>query len=87
MGGKHADFHGIAVINPVDLNILNAPGAELKEAFRPQGMVWASFGVTENLSLEAFYQYDWEPIWVPTPGSIFGTNDFVGYGATTKTHS
>ncbi|TVK96381.1 hypothetical protein AYI83_14860 [Shewanella algae] len=72
--------HGIAVINPVDLNILNAPGAELKEAFRPQGMVWASFGVTENLSLEAFYQYDWEPIWVPTPGSIFGTNDFVGYG-------
>ncbi len=80
MGESTLISHGIAVINPVDLNILNAPGAELKEAFRPQGMVWASLGVTENLSLEAFYQYDWEPIWVPTPGSIFGTNDFVGYG-------
>ncbi|MCG9696498.1 DUF1302 domain-containing protein [Shewanella sp. Isolate11] len=72
--------HGIGVINPVDLNILNAPGAELKEAFRPQGMVWASLGVTDSLSVEAFYQYDWEPIWIPTPGSYFSTNDFAGYG-------
>ncbi|MBL4814808.1 MAG: DUF1302 family protein, partial [Shewanella sp.] len=72
--------HGIGVINAVDLNILNAPGAELKEAYRPQGMVWASFGVTNELSVEAFYQYDWEPIWVPTPGSYFSTNDFAGYG-------
>ncbi|MCZ4336408.1 DUF1302 domain-containing protein [Shewanella colwelliana] len=72
--------HGIGVINPVDLNILNAPGAELKEAFRPQGMIWASLGVTDSLSIEAFYQYDWEPVWVPTPGSYFSTNDFAGYG-------
>ncbi|MBR9727856.1 DUF1302 domain-containing protein [Shewanella intestini] len=72
--------HGIGVINPVDLNILNAPGAELKEAFRPQGMVWASLGVTDNLNVEAFYQYDWQQVWVPTPGSIFATNDFAGFG-------
>ncbi|EGM69776.1 DUF1302 domain-containing protein [Shewanella sp. HN-41] len=72
--------HGLSEINAVDLNILNAPGAELKEAFRPQGMVWASLGITESLSVEAFYQYDWEPIWVPTPGSIFATNDFAGFG-------
>ncbi|GAA0782241.1 MULTISPECIES: DUF1302 domain-containing protein [Pseudomonadati] len=72
--------HGIGIINPVDLNILNAPGAELKEAFRPQGMVWASLGLTENLNVEAFYQYQWEPIWVPTPGSNFASNDFAGFG-------
>ncbi|MDO6611812.1 DUF1302 domain-containing protein [Shewanella sp. 1_MG-2023] len=72
--------HGIGVINPVDLNILNTPGAELKEAFRPQGMVWASLGVTENLNVEAYYQYDWEPVWVPSAGSNFATNDFVGFG-------
>ncbi|BAJ01824.1 DUF1302 domain-containing protein [Shewanella violacea] len=72
--------HGIGVINAVDLNILNAPGSELKEAYRPQGMVWASFGVTDQLSVEAFYQYDWEPVWVPTPGSYFSSNDFAGYG-------
>ena len=72
--------HGIGVINAVDLNILNAPGAELKEAYRPQGMIWASLGVTDSLTVEAFYQYDWEPIWVPAPGSIFATNDFAGFG-------
>ena len=72
--------HGIGEINPVDLNILNAPGSELKEAFRPQGMVWASLGLTENLNVEAFYQYDWQPIWVPTPGSTFSSNDFAGFG-------
>jgi hypothetical protein len=72
--------HGIGEINPVDLNILNAPGSELKEAFRPQGMLWASLGLTENLNVEAFYQYDWQPIWVPAPGSIFATNDFAGFG-------
>ncbi|PKG58903.1 DUF1302 domain-containing protein [Shewanella sp. GutDb-MelDb] len=72
--------HGIGSINAVDLNILNAPGAELKEAFRPQGMVWASFGITDDLSVEGFYQYDWQPIWVPTPGSSFSSNDFAGYG-------
>ncbi|GLP98068.1 DUF1302 domain-containing protein [Paraferrimonas sedimenticola] len=72
--------HGIGVINPVDLNILNQPGAELKEAFRPQGMFWTSIGITEKLSLEGFYQYEWEPIWVPAPGSFLSTNDFAGYG-------
>ena len=72
--------HGISEINAVDLNILNAPGSELKEAFRPQGMVWASLGLTENLNVEAFYQYEWQGIWVPTPGSNFATNDFAGFG-------
>ncbi|WP_025822176.1 DUF1302 domain-containing protein [Shewanella marina] len=72
--------HGIGIINPVDLNILRAPGSELKEAFRPQGMVWASFGITDSLSVEAFYQYEWEPVWIPAPGSYFSTNDFAGYG-------
>ncbi|MCL1124873.1 DUF1302 domain-containing protein [Shewanella surugensis] len=72
--------HGIGVINPVDLNILNAPGAELKEAYRPQGMLWASLGITHELSVEAFYQYDWQEVWVPTSGSFFSTNDFAGFG-------
>jgi hypothetical protein len=72
--------HGISEINAVDLNILNAPGAELKEAFIPQGMVWASLGLTESLSVAAFYQYDWQSLWAPTPGSNLASNDFVGFG-------
>ncbi|WP_199611579.1 DUF1302 domain-containing protein [Flocculibacter collagenilyticus] len=71
--------HGIN-INPVDIARLRAPGAELKEAFIPVGMVWASVGITENISAEFFYQYDWQETYLPTPGSYFSTNDFAGEG-------
>ncbi len=68
--------HGINV-NPVDIDRLKAPGAELKEAFIPVGMLWASLGITENLNLEAFYQYEWHETRLPAAGSYFSTNDFA----------
>ncbi|WP_068545253.1 DUF1302 domain-containing protein [Thalassotalea crassostreae] len=72
--------HGISEINPVDIAALRAPGSELKEAFIPFGAIWASFGVTENFNIEAFYQYRWEKTVLPAPGSYFSTNDFAGSG-------
>jgi hypothetical protein len=71
--------HGIN-ITPIDVGILRAPGADLKEAFIPVGMVTLSIGLTENLSTELFYQYDWEQSYLPVPGSYFSTNDFAGRG-------
>jgi hypothetical protein len=74
--------HGINV-NPVDIDRLKAAGAELKEAFIPVGMVWASLGLTENLTFETFYQYKWQETRLPATGSYFSTNDFAsenGYG-------
>lgn len=68
--------HGINV-NPVDIDRLKAPGAELKEAFIPVGMLWASLGITENINLEAFYQYEWHETRLPAAGSYFSTNDFA----------
>lgn len=72
--------HGISELNPVDIARLKAPGAELKEAFIPFGAVWASLGLTENINVEAFYQYRWEKTILPAPGSYFSTNDFAGDG-------
>jgi len=72
--------HGISEINPVDIARLKAPGAELKEAFIPFGAVWGSLGITENVNIEAFYQYSWEKTVLPPPGSYFSTNDFAGDG-------
>lgn len=71
--------HGINN-NPVDIARLKAPGAELKEAFVPVGMLWASLGISENFSAEFYYQYDWQETYLPTPGSYFSTNDFAGEG-------
>ncbi|MFP3350397.1 DUF1302 domain-containing protein [Pseudoalteromonas sp. SIMBA_153] len=68
--------HGINV-NPVDIDRLKAPGAELKEAFIPVGMLWASLGLTENITLEGFYQYQWHETRLPAAGTYFSTNDFA----------
>ena len=72
--------HGINVINPVDVTALRVPGAELREAFLPQGMVWGTVGMCDNASFEAFYQYDWDETIIDPPGSYFSTNDYAGEG-------
>ncbi|SEA21145.1 DUF1302 domain-containing protein [Alkalimonas amylolytica] len=71
--------HGIN-ITPVDVGILRAPGADLKEAFIPVGMLTMALGITDNLSAEVFYQYGWESSYLPAPGTYFSTNDFAGAG-------
>lgn len=71
--------HGIN-ITPIDVGIARLPGADLKEAYIPVGMVWASLGLSENLSAEVFYQYDWQNSYLPVPGTYFSTNDFAGKG-------
>ncbi len=73
---------GISSINPVDVAALRVPGAELREAFRPVGMAWGSIDLSETLSMEAFYQYDWDETVIDPPGTYFSTNDFAGRGGT-----
>ena len=72
--------HGINTTNPVDVTRARTPGAELKEVFIPVGMVYASLGVTDNVSIAGYYQYDWEASRLPVAGSYFATNDFAGEG-------
>lgn len=68
--------HGINV-NPVDIDRLKAPGSEVKEAFIPVGMLWASLGISDNVTIEGFYQYEWHETRLPATGSYFSTNDFA----------
>lgn len=74
--------NSINTINPVDVSSLRSPGSELREALVPVGIVSASLGLTNNLSAEVFYQYDWEQTVIDPSGSYFSTNDFAGDGAT-----
>lgn len=71
--------HGIN-ITPIDVGVARAPGAELKEAYIPVGMATVNIGLTENLSTEFFYQYEWVNSYLPVPGTYFSTNDFAGKG-------
>jgi hypothetical protein len=71
--------HGINN-NPVDIARLKAPGSELKEAFIPVGMLWASYAINDQMNAEFYYQYEWQETYLPAPGSYFSTNDFAGEG-------
>jgi len=72
--------NGINVINPVDLSALRVAGAELKEAFLPVDSVWASFTITDRLSLEAVWMAEFEEIEIDASGTYFSANDFASPG-------
>lgn len=74
--------NGINSVNPIDVAKLRLPGAELKEALLPINMVSGSLGISDNLTMEAFYLLDWERTRVDPPGTYFSTNDFVAKGGT-----
>lgn len=73
--------NGINSIVPVDARQARGPGAEVKEIFRPFGAAWASLELIDNVSLEAFYQFDFEPTIIDPSGTYFSTSDFLGAGA------
>ena len=74
--------NGINVVNPIDVSKLRVAGAELKEAFLPIDMVWASFSFTENLSMEALYMTEFEEFEIDPAGTYFSSNDFATPGGT-----
>ena len=73
--------NGINVINPFDVSKLRVPGAELREALVAVPLVSAVVELPNNLSIEAFYQIDWEKTQIDPLGTYFSTTDYVGPGA------
>lgn len=71
---------GINSINPIDVSAFRRPGAEIKEGLLPVNMVFASLGVTDNLSAEVFYQLEFQETVIPGCGTYFATNDYAPQG-------
>ena len=67
-------------INPPDVTRLRLPGFDVKELFRPAGMVSISTDLTDSISVEAFYQYEWVPVVPDAAGSFWSTSDIAGGG-------
>ncbi|MDT7526129.1 DUF1302 domain-containing protein [Pseudidiomarina sp. GXY010] len=71
-------FNGINAINPVDVNAIRRPGVEIKEALLPVGMVNLNIGLTDETSLDMFYQYEWDDYKLDGCGTFFSTIDILG---------
>ncbi len=74
---------GINVINPFDVTKFRTPGAELREGLVPVSMLSASIAPTDNLSVEGFYQLQWDSTEPDASGTYFSTNDYFGAGGNT----
>lgn len=74
--------NGIGATNPVDINALRAPGAEVKEAYMPTFMAYGSFTLRENLSVESYWQpgWAWEKSKIDPCGTYYSTLDVLGDG-------
>jgi hypothetical protein len=73
---------GINVINPFDVSALRLAGSELKEAFLPADMLFASIQLSESLSVEGLYLFEWEETEPDPAGTYWSTNDFATRGGT-----
>ncbi len=72
---------GINSINPVDVTALRSAGSEIKEALIPVPMISLNAGITDNFSIEAFYQFYWDNTEIEPIGTFFSTTDVASPGA------
>ncbi|NYZ69178.1 DUF1302 domain-containing protein [Endozoicomonas sp. SM1973] len=72
---------GINTINPIDAAQFSLPGSEVKDLLIPQMALAFNVGLTDSLSMEAFYMLEWDETIVPPRGSYFSNNDIFSEGA------
>ncbi|MGG5870823.1 DUF1302 domain-containing protein [Pseudomonas peli] len=66
---------------PVDVvKAQSVPNTQFKEITRPVSQLSTTYQLTDDLSLGAFYQFEWEETRLPGVGSYFSTTDTIGEG-------
>ncbi|ARU58420.1 lipoprotein, PF06980 family [Oleiphilus messinensis] len=77
--------NGINIVNPIDVSAFRRPGAEIKEGLLPVNMLYTNIGINEAVSLEAFYQFEWQKTQLDPCGTYFATSDVIADGCQTLT--
>lgn len=67
-------------INTTDLSKLRAPGSELKGALLPNEGIHAALGLTDAITLEAFWLLDFDEVQLDPAGTFWNTATFVADG-------
>ncbi|MDU9409992.1 DUF1302 domain-containing protein [Pseudomonas sp. zfem001] len=74
---------GINTTNPVDAAKFRLPGSEVKEVLVPVEALSFNLGLTDNLSMEAFYQFNWKESAIDPVGTYFSETDLFADGGHT----
>jgi len=76
---------GVNSVNAIDVNAFTRAGAEIKEGLLPTNMLFASLGLSDNLSMEAFYLLDYQETVMPGCGTYFSPTDTIAQGCDLST--
>lgn len=74
---------GINTTNPVDAGKFRLPGSEIKEVLVPIEALSFNIGLTDNLSMETFYQFNWKESTIDPVGTYFSETDLFADGGNT----
>lgn len=70
--GESLFFQGVNQLSPLDVTSLRRAGAEIKEALLPVWSALGSIGLPGGVSMDAFYQFKWEPTVLESCGTFWG---------------
>jgi uncharacterized protein DUF1302 len=76
-------LNGISSWSPFDVGAFRRPGAEVKEGLLPIWGAYASLGLPYDLSLELFYQLEFEALTLDRAGTPFAGSDIANLGSGT----
>ena len=80
--GESTFYQGInSILNRADARAANTPGVEVKEILLPTGAIYGQVDLLPNLTVEAYYQYEWLENELDGVGSYFNINDQIGPGS------
>lgn len=71
---------GINTSNPVDAAAFRLPGSEIKEVLIPTQALGFNLGVTDDLSVEGYYQWEWTETVQDPVGTYYSTDDLFSPG-------
>jgi hypothetical protein len=74
---------GVNTSNPIDATKFRLPGSEVKEVLMPLEAVNFTLGLTDSLSMEAYYQWNWHETAIDPVGTYFSQTDLFGDGGNT----
>lgn len=78
--------NSINSINPLDAAAFRRPGAEIKEGLIPVNMLYVSQSLSDRLSMEAFYQLEWDQTIADNCGTFFSGADVAADGCDSNYH-
>ena len=71
---------GVNTTNPVDAAKFRLPGSEVKEVLVPVEALSFNIGLSDNLSMETFYQFNWKESAIDPVGTYFSETDLFADG-------